>query len=242
LTASVSPDSVLSRWEWYVQKPGDDAAMLVESQHGAELSFAATTEFDGAAVFARLTFEDGRSYVEAPPVLLKVVEDGDDPGTGGPQEPQKPTEAPQQRTGDELDGAAETGFGLSGTTLTQGQIITLQLGEDYAGQWTAAWLFSTPTLLGGDWTQANTAGAIVVRVPLDAAPGEHRLAVFAADGTVIGWTTVDIVAATGEAPVGALPATGGSLSPLWIGGGILFVTAGAAAVLIGRRRAATARH
>lgn len=242
LTASVSPDSVLSRWEWYVQKPGDDAAMLVEGQHGAELSFAATTEFDGAAVFARLTFEDGRSYVEAPPVLLKVVEDGDEPGTGGPQEPQKPTEATQQRTGDELDGAAETGFGLSGTTLTQGQIITLQLGEDYAGQWTAAWLFSTPTLLGGDWTQANTAGAIAVRVPLDAAPGEHRLAVFAADGTVIGWTTVDIVAATGEAPVGALPATGGSLSPLWIGGGILFVTAGAAAVLIGRRRAATARH
>ncbi|NLP82764.1 hypothetical protein HF576_02795 [Microbacterium sp. CFH 90308] len=242
LTASASPDSVLSRWEWYVQKPGDDVAMLVEGQHDAELSFAATTEYDGAAIFARLTFEDGRSYIEAPPVLLKVVEDGDQPGTGGPQDPQKPGEAPQPRTGDELDGAAETGFGLSNTTLTQGQVVTLQLGGDYAGQWTAAWLFSTPTLLGGDWTQVNAAGAVAVRVPLDAAPGEHRLAVFAADGTVIGWTPVTIVAATGETPVGALPATGGSLSPLWIGGGMLFVAAGAAAVLIGRRRAVAARR
>ncbi|MCP2636514.1 choice-of-anchor M domain-containing protein [Microbacterium sp. HD4P20] len=338
LTASVSPDSVLSRWEWYVQKPGEDAAMLVEDEHGAELLFAATTEFDGAAVFARLTFDDGRSYVEAPPVLLNVVAGEDpvettltvdglaevydagdtmtltasqDPDTGedhwhwfikpagaedysvipgqlaatltrevaaaddgaaiiarlynhdheaiaesapvivqvndgdpggGPQEPQKPSEAPQPRTGDELDGGAQNRFGLSSTTLTQGQIVTLQLGEDHAGKWTAAWLFSTPTLLGGDWAQANTAGAIAVRVPLDAAPGEHRLAVFAADGTVIGWTPVTIVAASGEIPTGALPATGGSMSPLWIGGGILFVVAGAAAVVIGRRRAsATAR-
>ncbi|GAA4964506.1 hypothetical protein GCM10025331_65640 [Actinoplanes utahensis] len=72
LSASVTPASVLARWEWYLD------GQLVPGQNGAQLSLTAAGEHDGAAVVARLTFDDGRKYVESAPVTLHVN------GTGAP--------------------------------------------------------------------------------------------------------------------------------------------------------------
>jgi surface-anchored protein len=81
LTAAVAPASVLSRWEWHIQRRGQDAPEPVAGQHGASLSLAATADLDGAAVSARLTFDDGRRYVESAAVTLHVD------GSGGPGVP-----------------------------------------------------------------------------------------------------------------------------------------------------------
>lgn len=332
LTAGVSPASVLSRWEWYVQKPGESTPELIAGNHGGELSFGATTEYDGAGVFARLTYPNGDAYVESPPVVLDIVERTEEPvqttitiaglaehyssgetmtltasqspdsgedrwhwfikragaaqysvisgqltstlvhqvaaedhgasviarlydhdheviaesspvivaiddhlgeepvGAGG-----KPVEAPQARTGDDIGDVLEGGLELESRTVRQGQIISVGAGAEQAGQWTAAWLFSDPVLLNGDWTQASGAGAITVRIPEDAAIGEHRLAVFAADGSLIGWAAISVTAA-GPALTGTLPPTGGAASAWWLAVPLLFVGAGVAAFLFGRRR------
>jgi surface-anchored protein len=74
LSASVTPASVLARWEWYLN------GQLVAGQNGPGLSLAAAAEHDGAAVVARLTFDDGRRYVESAPVTLHID------GSGGPGE------------------------------------------------------------------------------------------------------------------------------------------------------------
>ncbi|MEV0902546.1 hypothetical protein [Actinoplanes sp. NPDC049802] len=72
LSASVVPESVLARWEWYLN------GQLVAGQNGPGLSLTAAAEHDGATVFARLTFDDGRKFVESAPVTLHVD------GSGGP--------------------------------------------------------------------------------------------------------------------------------------------------------------
>ncbi|MEU4690188.1 choice-of-anchor M domain-containing protein [Actinoplanes sp. NPDC023714] len=63
LSASVAPASMLSRWEWYVD------GQLVTGENDARLTLPAT---DGATVVARLTFDDGRAYVESEPVTLEA--------------------------------------------------------------------------------------------------------------------------------------------------------------------------
>lgn len=266
LTARVAPGSVLDRWEWYLQRPGSDTPALLDDSLTSELTFAATADLDGAAVFARLTFDDGTAYVESAPVVLTVdpaqpgeptptdptdptepteptepgtptdpVEPTDpttpaEPGTSAP----KPAEAPATRTGQDLDGVPEGGLTLSTSAPQQGQVVTVQLGAAHADAWVAAWMFSTPTLLGGDWLRTDAAGALAVRIPADAPVGEHRIAVFAADGTLIGWTTVQVDAATGATPTDSLAATGTTPAPL-VAVMVLMVVAGVGAVVLSRR-------
>ena len=144
---------------------------------------------------------------------------------------------PEARTGAELDGIAEGGLALD-RTVRQGEVVTVSLGADRAGEWVAAWLFSTPTLLNGDWTQVSASGDISFRIPADATPGAHRVAVFAADGAVIGWASVQVEAVTGAAPTGTLPATGSSLPATWWVAPVLLLGLGLAAVVVARRRTA----
>lgn len=354
LTASSTPASVLTRWEWYVQREGETSPMLLEDENTAELSFAATEELDGAAVFARLTFDDGTAYVESAPqrlsiqpapqqpietaimieglaghyhsgdtmtlkavqnpatgedhwhwfirpagatedtviagaltdTLIRTVEAVDagasiiarlydhdhrviaesapvtiaiddhtsepvdpeqpvdpsdptepgqpeepapvDPGTPGqPSEPAtpdvtgKPGAAPAARTGADLDGIAEGGLNTAAST-PRGGVIAVDLGEQNAGRWLALWLFSEPALLGGDWQQVGADGTVSVRVPDTTALGEHRIAAFGADGTVIGWSNLTVTAAE-PAATGSLTPTGADLTPLWAGGLLLAV-------------------
>jgi surface-anchored protein len=280
LTAGVSPSSVLDRWEWHLQRPGSDTPALLDDSLTSNLTFQVTEELDGAAIFARLTFDDATAYVESAPVVLTVnpaqpgepdpttpptdptdppvdptdppvdptdppvdptdpPTDPADPAEPGVSDP-KPAQAPAPRTGAELDGVAAGGLTLSTTSPRQGQVVTVQLGAEHADEWVAAWMFSTPTLLGGDWVQADAAGSIAVRIPADAPVGEHRVAVFAADGTLIGWTAVQVDPATGATPTDSLAVTGSSATPL-VAVIALLLLAGAGALVISRRGRTTIR-
>jgi surface-anchored protein len=356
LTAGVTPASVIDRWEWLVQRDGDDTPMIVEGENEAEFSFEAHEELDGAAVFARLVLPNGDVYVESPPVIVGIDDHGhevpateltitgladrytvgemleleavQDPETGedhwhwfiqregaesysaisgalssslsypvregdngakvyaalydhdhdviaesapvtlsvspsditpdptdpedpsdpvdpedpsdpvDPQPPvdtEKPSAAPQVRTEADIDGIAEGGIELESDALRQGEVVTISLGAAHANTWVAAWMFSTPVLLSGDWVQANAFGDIVVRIPSDAAVGEHRIAVFAADGSIIGWSNVTVAAEAGIIPIGSMPVTGVDAAPL-VAGGVLMLLLGAGILVAHRRR------
>ena len=63
---------MLTRIEWLVQKRGDTAPVRVPGENDAHYSFTASTALDGAALIARLTYDDGSTYIQSAPVLLSV--------------------------------------------------------------------------------------------------------------------------------------------------------------------------
>jgi hypothetical protein len=118
---------------------------------------------------------------------------------------------------------------------TAGGEVTVFVGMAYAGQTVDVWLHSTPVHLGRVEVRAD--GRVRVALPADAPAGAHRVAVVAADGTLIGWDALQVVAARSAA--GQLAVTGSEGSPLAASGAAL-VAAGALLVLARgvRRRAA----
>ena len=125
LTAAVAPGSVLTRWEWYVQRRGQNAPEVIAGQHTAQLALTATAAFDGASVFARLTFDDGRRYVESAPVALHVT-GSDEPGD-----------------------VALTVSGMSGGEYQPGDAVTLQAVQTPQGPLTTyQWFAERPGSTG----------------------------------------------------------------------------------------------
>ncbi|TPW77616.1 ExeM/NucH family extracellular endonuclease [Schumannella soli] len=146
------------------------------------------------------------------------------------------------------------------TSAKPGSTIKINVGIEFAGTWVSAWLHSTPVALGG-WQQVASDGTISVTIPADAPAGEHRIAVQDADGDVIGWSAFTVLAAN----PGTNPGTGagnggtgsGSSNPSASGssdlaatgidatagmiGALALLLAGAALVVIRRRRAAVER-
>ncbi|TDC46017.1 hypothetical protein E1212_27830 [Jiangella ureilytica] len=122
LTARVSPSSVLTRFVWRVQRSGDPEPVVVDGG-GPRLELPVTADFDGAAVTAQLTFDDGRVYVTSLPATLNV--DGAGPGT------------------------TLTISGLS-DGYAVGDVVTLAAVQDPPGGSDAyRWFTRRP---GGDWT------------------------------------------------------------------------------------------
>ncbi|WP_396668796.1 metallophosphoesterase [Microbacterium sp. R86528] len=172
-------------------------------------------------------------------------------GNGGPATPSLPVPL------DELDPALEGA--ISTTLLRVGEAFTVQTNDSNAGAWAQLWLHSTPTALGG-WTQVADDGRIWGVVPSTVEPGVHTLVVQTEEG-VLGWASVQIEAATTEAPVteipssgvgspaandaddadaGALPATGATTA--WMSGAAaaasLMLALGVMLLLVRRRRVA----
>ncbi|WP_166314640.1 choice-of-anchor I family protein [Microbacterium excoecariae] len=87
-------------------------------------------------------------------------------------------------------------------SATPGDEITIVLPEQVTGT-VETFMFSTPVSLGSQQVSADS--TISVTIPADAPAGTHRLAVYDADGTLVGWTTIEI---TG----GDLLATGGEMT------------------------------
>ncbi|WP_423922181.1 ExeM/NucH family extracellular endonuclease [Frigoribacterium sp. 2-23] len=162
-----------------------------------------------------------------------------DPGPGAGQ-PAKPTTPPVAAPESALTAATLGLISIAQSVLTPGQTITVTVGQQYAGQWVSAWLYSTPVLLS-DWQQVSAAGTIQVTIPADAPAGAHRIAVLNASGDVLGWTSVR-VAATGDPtaiPNGASSAlayTGSAELTGWIALALLLMAMGGT-VLVVRRRA-----
>jgi hypothetical protein len=152
---------------------------------------------------------DSRAFVlrvaaAADPVTPPV--DPSDPST--PSIP-RPAGEPATPSDAALVAGAEGGIRAGATTFAPGQTVTIDVGAEHAGEWVGAWLFSTPTRLGG-WHQVDGAGRITVTIPAGVPAGTHRLAVFDATGAIIGWQTVTV---TGAAAATALAATGASTAP-----------------------------
>tara|TARA_R110002124_G_scaffold287056_1_gene470092 strand:- start:424 stop:3453 length:3030 start_codon:yes stop_codon:yes gene_type:complete len=112
-----------------------------------------------------------------------------------------------------------------------GELVTITVGVDYAGDVVNTWIYSTPTLLGSPTVSA--AGTVSARVPSTIAPGAHRLVVTAADGSLIGWANITITAL----PTEALAFTGSS-SALPTQLPLVLLIAGIAMVMIPRRETA----
>lgn len=124
-------------------------------------------------------------------------------------------------------------------TVKRGETVTVGLGEQFAGTAVEVWLYSTPARIAAGTT--NAAGNLSVTIPADAALGDHRVAVYAADGALIGWTEVLIInadgtAVDGSATGGALATTGTELPYGTIASGALLLMLGAALLVARSRR------
>lgn len=91
---------------------------------------------------------------------------------------------------------------------TAGGEITVTVGDEHAGDEVSVWLHSTPIDLG--WHTVGTTGTVTVPVPGDVPAGDHRVVVYAADGELLGWDDVAVLAAT-TTPVVTTP--GGPTDP-----------------------------
>ena len=307
LSAAVSPASVLSRIEWLVQKAGDDAPVAVAGENGAQYTFAATSALDGAAVIARLTYDDGSTYVESAPKLLAVKERVGEPTpevpspevpvpvVPVPENPQQPApvlpetptvpetpgvpatpaeplvpqvpdspeppapgrtapgsplvtlpadstpvapspRGPAAQSSTALDGVRAGGIAVSDDEVRVGSVVTIDLGAGHANTAVAAWMFSTPVLLGSTWTQVDASGRIAVMIPADAAPGVHRIAVFDATNTLVGFQQVTVLDASGR-----LAETGYGLGAAPLFAGVLLLLAGIGITFVARSRRAGGR-
>lgn len=120
-----------------------------------------------------------------------------------------------------------------------GERIVIGAGAALAGEEVAVWLYSDPVLIGGGALDAL--GRITVTIPTDAALGAHRLAVYDADGALIGWTELTVVAVSGGGG-GAHPDTGAEPPLGLLALSLLLLAGGGVAMVMRRRVAASADH
>lgn len=185
LNTSLNPASVLNRYEWYIQKNGETVASKIPAENSASYSLQATEQLDKAQISAKLTYTDGEEYVAAAPVTLKI----ENPNP-------KPAAAPTAKDKTSVTGEAK-GITLSKSKAKAGETVTVEVegGATHQGEWVAPWMFSTPTLLGGDWAKLDATGKLQLTLPATATTGNHRIALFDTAGSLIGWQPLQIVAA-----------------------------------------------
>ncbi|MBL5973729.1 MAG: hypothetical protein D3X82_08200 [Candidatus Leucobacter sulfamidivorax] len=236
LTAVQDPDTGEDHYHWFIKRTGDENYSVIAGALTANLAYEVLEGDDGAQIIARLYDHDHAVIAESAPVVIEI-DDHHAPT------PVKPGEAPAQPDEDALDGIPAGGIELDKGSVEQGGTVTVQVGagDEHAHQWVAPWLFSTPVLLGGDWAQVAADGRIAVRIPSDAAPGAHRIAVYDAAGSLIGWQAIQVTATSGgtggAGGAGAgLAITGAELPFVAIGGAALLVLAAGAALMVARRR------
>lgn len=169
-----------------------------------------------------------------PQIEIRVVAEPEPTPTATPTPTPTPTATPTPTptdtppfppTGDELNAGNANGWTVTGS-LVAGGTVTLHGGAAAANKSALGFVFPTPTPLGT--LQFNAAGDATFVLPTSLAAGEHRIAAYAADGTVLGWVTVVLA--------DPLPATGTSSLPLAAVAAVLLL-AGATFVTLGRRKA-----
>ncbi|WP_460775381.1 S8 family serine peptidase [Microbacterium sp. GXF7504] len=110
--------------------------------------------------------------------------------------PAVPAQAPAAPSASALGPQPDPGLAAAPATVAAGGSVTVT-GLP-ARSWVYGWLFSDPTALGWAWT--GTDGSVTLTVPTTVPGGAHRLALSAADGSLLGWVALDVTAA---APVPA---------------------------------------
>ncbi|GGH48739.1 choice-of-anchor I family protein [Microbacterium album] len=211
-------------------------------------TFAQATRTDTGQVDLEATvrYFQAHPVVEPAPLGRAVAADGEpgpvDPGQpgepGGPTPPPAPggqDPAPQDpgalpTTGGTPDPRLldDSNRGAADIRSVSGQQVTVYVGSAYAGQTVYAWLFSEPVYLGAHVVTEE--GTITVTLPAGVT-GDHRIAVYDAEGNIIGWTEISI-------PADRLAATGAAQLPLGIAfaGATLLVAGGLLQVLRRRQR------
>lgn len=117
--------------------------------------------------------------------------------------PARPSAEPIEINLDDLDEAAVDGLENQISAegdVTAGESVTVNVGEEYAGEWVATWANSAPTQLA-DWSQVGADGTITAEIP-STLVGAHRIIVQDADQIALGWVPVTI-----EAPAPTVPGT-----------------------------------
>jgi hypothetical protein len=76
-----------------------------------------------------------------------------------------------------------------------GSELEVFVGNEFAGNFVAAFANSTPVVLG-DWKQVDSRGYIKVTIPTTLPAGSHRIGVLDSQGTVFGWAPISIKAPT----------------------------------------------
>ncbi|MGI6877748.1 hypothetical protein [Microbacterium sp. gxy059] len=176
-----APDSEVS-----LSVSGDEVGSQSADADGA-VSFAFASDALGAGEHeAVLTAEEGEASV-----VFSVTEDAPAPGT-------IPGEPPSE---DDLDPALDGAIAVPASAEPGDEISIAVTGAEPLDE-VGVWLFSDPVSLGTQTVGAD--GRTTATIPADTEPGEHEVAVWASDETLIGWDRIEIVAADdgeeGEGP------------------------------------------
>jgi hypothetical protein len=175
---------------------------------------------------------------------------GSDPSPSAPPGPSAPGPSPSQGAGgptpsqsvapaeSELTEANRDGLGVP-STAPRGSEIAIAIEGARAGERVSVYLFSDPVLLGQPTVADN--GTVEVALPASISGDRHRIAVYAADGSLIGWDWITLTGGGSGGPSAsasgsgtALPVSGASVLPLSLLGVLLI---GGGAGLVCRRRA-----
>lgn len=238
LTAVQTPPTGEDHYHWFIKRSGSDTYEVIPAQATGTLTYTIAAGDNGAQVIVRLYDHDHGVIAESAPVTV-VVNDhghGDDDDDHGDEKPATPSTEPAETV---ADGTPAGGIALDKGSVGQGGTVVITVGEEHAGEWIAAWLFSTPVLLGTDWLLVAPNGTVTVHIPATAAAGDHRVVVFDAAGALVGWQPLAVTAAGAGTGTGdGLSKTGSELSPLALGGASLLLLAGGATLVAARRRRA----
>ncbi|MGD9607745.1 MAG: choice-of-anchor M domain-containing protein, partial [Leucobacter sp.] len=237
LTAVQNPVTGEDHYHWFIKRQSETAYTVIPGALTADLAYTVTAEDQGAEIIVRLYDHDHGVIAESAPVVIEVDDHHDD-------ENPAPTDPPATPAENALSGIPAGGIELDKSSVEQGGVVRVQVGEgtDHAGEWVAAWMFSTPVLLttgNGGWQQVGADGTILVRIPASATPGTHSIAVYDAAGALIGWQSIQVRAGDfGTAGAKGLSTTGSDLPGMAIGGIALLVLGAGAVLMLARRRSA----
>ncbi|MEJ1921832.1 lamin tail domain-containing protein [Microbacterium sp. KHB019] len=131
---------------------------------------------------------------------------GENPGGGGSDDGgNQPGPSVEPLPGTGLVDDNRGGATVDQTVVAPGGQVTITLGAKHAGVDVEVFMYSDPVFLAAG--TLNAAGAITVTIPADAPAGAHRLAVYSADGELLGWANIQV---SGElATTGAETSAGG---------------------------------
>src|SRR5699024_3927549 len=152
--------------------------------------------------FKSTVTRDGDEPVSSASKAVTVVEAGSGEGEG----PSEPGKGVKDKQGDISV--------LPSTTLHPGQDFAVKFDDKWTGKKVSVWMFSESFDLGTHTVGENS--RVAVTVPKDISTGAHKVAAYDADGDLIGWVNVKVVAEQAAGPgasaggglAGALPSTG----------------------------------
>jgi hypothetical protein len=93
--------------------------------------------------------------------------------------------------------------------LESGGDVTIEVGDDLAGQYVNVSANSTPQVVGETWQQVAADGTVTVTLPPDLV-GSHKLVVADTTGQLVGWTAVEIAQGTSTGGSTGGTSSGGS--------------------------------